>query len=585
MKEILIKNRIMKHYFFALISIAALIFAFGCTKEEKPSPVDFRTVCNPVDLSYRFCIDDKKPERREAADPSVVLFKGEYYLFLSKSGGYFHSADLINWDLITTDILPLESYAPTAVVIDDEIYFLTSGGREVFKTKEPKSGNWEKITDRFRLTQTDPALFLDDDGRLYYYGGCSNTNPIIGAEIDRKTMDVIGEPVELINSVREKYGWEVRGDYSDVYEESPWIEGAWMNKHNGKYYLQYASPGTEFNSYNDAVYVADKPLGPFTIANHNPFAYKPAGFATGAGHGSTFADIYGNYWHFGTVTISVREGFERRLALFPTFFDSDGEMYAYTGFGDYPMIVPDRKISSPEELFPSWMLLSYNKKVTVSSTLEGFPAQNAVDENLRTWWSASTGDKSEYFAVDLGDVADIYAIQVNFADQDAELRGRNEDIYYQYIIEQSVDGKKWKTLVDKSTNKEDVPHDYIQLQQPVKSRHIRIVNHKVPSGKFSLSGLRVFGKGNKEAPEAVPSITVEKMKDRRSVQLKWNKIEGATGYNIRFGIHKDKLYQNYLVYEKNSVTINALNAEKMYFFSIDSFNENGVTRNELKIEN
>ena len=40
-----------------------------------------------------------------------------------------------------------------------------------------------------------------------------------------------------------------------------------MTKHNGKYYLQYAGPGTEFKSYSDGVYVSDKPLGPFTIAN------------------------------------------------------------------------------------------------------------------------------------------------------------------------------------------------------------------------------------------------------------------------------------------------------------------------------
>jgi hypothetical protein len=572
----------MKRYFVILIPLVACIVIGSCKKEEQLLSVDFRTICNPVNLSYRFYLE--KPSRREAADPSAILFKGEYYLFLSKSGGYFHSVDLINWDLITPDILPLENYAPTAVVVDDEIYFLTSGSNQIFKTKDPKSGKWEVAKDGFQITETDPALFLDDDGRLYYYGGCSNTNPILGAEIDRKTLDVIGDPVKLIGGNREKFGWEVRGDYGVAYEELPWIEGAWMNKHNGKYYLQYASPGTEFKSYNDAVYVADKPLGPFVVANHNPFAYKPEGFATGAGHGSTFVDIYGNLWHFGTVTISIRAGFERRIALFPAFFDGDGEMYAYTGFGDYPMIVPDRKVASPEELFPAWMLLSYNKAVDVSSTLDGFSAQNAVDENLRTWWSAKTGNKGEYFSVDLGDISDIYAIQVNFADQDAELLGRNADIYYQYIIEQSVDGRKWETLVDKSLNTDDVPHDYIQLQKPVKSRYIRVVNIKSPSGKFSLSGLRVFGKGNKEAPKAVSEITVERMNDRRTVNLKWDEIPEAVGYNVRFGVHKDKLYQNYLVYGKNSVTINALNVDKTYFFSIDAFNENGVTIGKIKVE-
>ena len=83
------------------------------------------TMCNPVNLSYRFCLDGDIP-RREAADPTMVTFKGEFYLFASRSGGYFHSTDMIKWNLITTDDLPLEDYAPTAVVMNDTLYFMAS---------------------------------------------------------------------------------------------------------------------------------------------------------------------------------------------------------------------------------------------------------------------------------------------------------------------------------------------------------------------------------------------------------------------------------------------------------------------------
>ena len=41
------------------------------------------TLCNPVNLSYRFCLDGNIP-RREAADPTMITFKGEYYLFASR---------------------------------------------------------------------------------------------------------------------------------------------------------------------------------------------------------------------------------------------------------------------------------------------------------------------------------------------------------------------------------------------------------------------------------------------------------------------------------------------------------------------
>jgi hypothetical protein len=329
------------------------------------------------------------------------------------------------------------------------------------------------------------------------------------------------------------------------------------------------------------VYISDNPLGPFTLAKHNPVAYKPEGFAAGAGHGSTFQDKYGNYWHMGTVTISVRHMFERRISLFPTFFDKDGEMYAYTGFGDYPMIIPGKKFSSPEELFPGWMLLSYNKVVETSSTLNGHPAQNAVNEDIRSWWSAETGNKGEYFSVDMGEICDVHAIQLNFGDQDANIFGRADGIYYQYYIEESQDGKNWKMLVDKSDNTIDAPHDYMQLKKAVKTRFIRVTNVRCFSGKFSISGLRVFGKAATEAPEEAEITDLTRdPDDRRVVALSWNMVAGATGYNIRYGTQRDKLYHNYIVYGNHGVTIRSLHTDQPYFFAIDSFNEGGITRGE-----
>src|SRR5688572_2757079 len=111
-------------------SVAALLIAISTTaivaqRADQKTPTQ-TTICNPMNLSYRYCLDS--PSRREAADPTMVMYKGEYYLFASKSGGYFHSKDLISWDLITTKDLPLEDYAPTAVVMNDAIYFMASGG-------------------------------------------------------------------------------------------------------------------------------------------------------------------------------------------------------------------------------------------------------------------------------------------------------------------------------------------------------------------------------------------------------------------------------------------------------------------------
>ena len=125
------------------------------------------TICNPVNLSYRYCLDT--PSRREAADPTMVLYKDEYYLFASKSGGYFHSVDLKKWDLITTNDLPIEDYAPTAMVMKDTLYFMASGAApKIYKTADPKSGKWSLVHNSFPIGMIDPDLYVDDDGRLFF---------------------------------------------------------------------------------------------------------------------------------------------------------------------------------------------------------------------------------------------------------------------------------------------------------------------------------------------------------------------------------------------------------------------------------
>lgn len=533
------------------------------------------TFCNPINLNYRFCLDT--PSRREAADPTVINFKKEYYLFASKSGGYWHSKNLIQWDLITTKDLPLEDYAPTAVVMNDTVYFMASSGSQgskIYKTADPKSGEWQIANNKFPISLTDPALFFDD-GHLYLYYGCSNVYPIYAVELNKTTLMPIGESVACFNSNKNNYGWERTGDQNEK-TDAPWIEGAWMTKYNSKYYLQYAAPGTQFKSYCDGMYIADKPLGPFHLAENNPFSSKPEGFIFGAGHSCLFKDNYGNYWQISTVTISVKHMFERRLALFPAFFDANDNAYAYTKFGDYPHILPQKKIISPAELLSPWMLLSYKKPVKVSSTLTDHPAANAVDEDIRTYWAAASGSNNEWISVDLQKKCTVNAIQLNFAEEGTKIYGRTEDIYYSYRLEYSNDNKIWKVAADKSMNKVDAPHDYMELSIPVKARYWRITNTHVPEGNFAVSGFRIFGKTPTSLPRKVTSIyAVRDSTDPCIVRLKWTGSKTATGYNVRYGSALYKLYHNYQVFEKNSLIIRNLNKDQHYYFIVDSFNEKG----------
>jgi xylan 1,4-beta-xylosidase len=566
----------MKMKTIAKLLAILLVLIVECNEKD----ANAQTYCNPLNISYRFCLD--RPSRREAADPLIVLYKDNYYLFASRSGGYWYSSDLLNWNFVPITNLQIENYAPAAMVLRDSLYFLPSGTNYIYRSGDPKNpAAWVAASTAFPTTlNSDASLLADTDGKVYLYYGVSNVTPIYGIELDNKVFKAVGKAVTALSGNPGLHGWETPGDYNQI-PNAPWIEGSWMNKINGKYYLQYAGPGTEFKAYSDGVYVSDNPLGPFTYAENNPFSEKPEGFICGAGHSGTFADKYGNYWHISTMTISVKHMFERRLGLFPVAVDNDGVLYTNTVFGDYPMTVPDHKITDIYELNTGLMLLSYNKKIEVSSSNDTFPANLASDENIRTYWSAKTGNAGEWLMIDLDTVCAVRALQVNLAESNPHMFGRDTVKGFQFLVEYSNDKTSWLTLWDKTTNEEDLTHQFITFDTAVKAQYIKVTNYRVPSGEFAISDLRVFGTGKIGKPGKVSSFSaIRETYDLRHVTLIWNKQPRATGYMIRYGAQPDKLYQSYQVYSDTSITIRKLNVSQTYYFRIDAFGEDGVTTGE-----
>ncbi len=365
-----------------------------------------------------------------------------------------------------------------------------------------------------------------------------------------------------------------------------------MTKHNGKYYLQYAAPATEQKTYGDGVFVGESPTGPFTYADYSPFCRKPTGFICGAGHSATFNGLTGDsFWHVTTLMISRKWTWERRVGIFPTAFLPDGQLTARTYLGDYPQFAAGIAPNPIQDNSPGWMLLSYNKSVEASSTLKDFPEKNyweqnwepanAFDEDIRTWWSAATGNAGEWLKVDLGKVCRLDAVQINFSDQGCTQYGALKADAYRYFLEISTDGHEWKTAVDRTTNQFDHPHEYVQLPKPEMARYARLVNvHTPPScGLFSVSGLRLFGNGNGTPPAKVTAPTVARdMKDRRQVAVSWNPAPGADFYIIRYGIASDRLFESQQVYKGTQLEWYSLNTDVPYFFTVDAVNDSGVTK-------
>lgn len=552
-------------------------FLFACILVDAQQ----KTYCNPLNLDYTYMIYNahKDISYRSGADPAVVRFRNEYYMFVTRSMGYWHSTDLLHWNFITPEKWYFQgSNAPAAHNYKDSVLFVTgdpSGSMSILYTDNPKKGDW-KATPGIINNLQDPGLFIDDDDQAYMFWGSSNKFPIRVKTLDKNLrFRPSDNTTELFNLDGKKNGWERFGENHGDTVLGGYIEGPWMTKHNGKYYLQYAAPGTEFNVYSDGAYISDNPLGPYKYMPNNPFSYKPGGFMNGAGHGSTVIGPDNIYWHFASMAVSVNVNWERRICMYPTYFDKDGLMHSNTSFGDYPHFAPEAKEKAGE--FSGWMLLSYKKPVTASSVSEEFVAQNITDENVKTFWLAEKNDDKQWLQIDLLKPAKVFALQLNFHDHKSGLYGKIPGLYHRYTIEGSLDGSSWKMLVDKSKNFRDEPNDYVELNTPQAVRYIRYKNIHVPTPNLAISGLRVFGIGEGKVPTIVKNFKINRLADRRDAMITWDALLDCQGYNILWGIAPDKLYNSWMVYDKKELLLKNLSVDQTYYFSIEAFNGNGVS--------
>lgn len=566
----------MKQLFLLLLALGSPTLALAQDMRQD-------TYCNPLNIDYTYMIynSDKDISYRSGADPAVVRFRGEYYMFVTRSNGYWHSKDLLDWDFIAPkDWYPQGSNAPAAHNYKDSVLYVTgdpSGSMSILYSDNPKSGEW-KATPAILHNLQDPDLFIDDDGKAYMFWGSSNVYPIRGMELDKNHRFLPkGEVKELFNLDMPRHGWERFGENHSDTVLGGYIEGPWLTKHNGKYYMQYGAPGTEFNVYADGVYVADHPMGPYTYQKHNPVSYKPGGYMNGAGHGSTVQGPGGEYWHFASMALSINVNWERRLCMFPAGFDKDGIMYVDTRFGDYPRYAP--AVPGKKGQFRGWMLLSYRKPVTASTAKGEFGPDALTDERTKSFWLAEANDERQWVLIDLEKPARVCAVQVNYHDYRSNLYGRIPGLRHRYVIEGSSDGETWNILVDRRSSYKDTPNDYVELEVPTTARYIRYKNIDVPTPNLAISELRVFGLGLGfgKAPRPPQKLALDRHTDRRDVTVRWEPVKGAQGYNVLWGIAPDKLYSSWMVYGGNELEMKSLTIDQDYYFAVEAFNENGVS--------
>ncbi|MGI8603992.1 MAG: family 43 glycosylhydrolase [Verrucomicrobiales bacterium] len=550
-----------------------------------------KTFCNPIDINYQYNAECEHTDAsyRSGADPVIVNHQRGFNLFATNSTGWWHSKDLGHWQFVKPRLWPEEDMvSPAALSVRETLYLFPSTfeQRPIYSTTRPESGELGLFNPLMPFVPGaagpwDPAIFHDEDtDRWFMYFGSSNVYPIYGIELDhRNRLSYIGSAKELIALKPDLHGWERFGrDHRDTIK--PFIEGAWMTKHGGRYYLQYAAPGTEYNVYASGVYVCDSPMGKFKYAPNNPFSYKPGGFMTGAGHGNIFQDNFGNYWNTGTAWIGLNYNFERRIVMFPAGFDADGLLNANTRFGDFPHFVPTSKWQDRNELFTGWMLLSYRKPCSSSSTRHPYPPANATDENPRTFWEAKTNKPGEWLMIDLEQASEIRAVQINFADHQSGLFASGDDVFTQFKLHHSLDGRQWAVLSDLAREKRDRPNAYVELPEAVRTRFIKYEHVHVGARHLAVSDIRVFGHGEGEAPGTPAGLKAVREEDPRNVLISWHDVPETVGYNVLWGLRNGKLYQAYQLFADHGtrLELRALTIGQSYSFAIEAFNEAGVSK-------
>ena len=265
-------------------------------------------------------------------------------------------------------------------------------------------------------------------------------------------------------------------------------------------------------------------------------------------------------------------------------------------------LFPYTTLFRSDGIAPRLHLLSCRCGAMASSAQEGFGPEQGVDENIRTWWAARGDDTAPWYQVDLGTVRQVSAVQVNLADhkmpaQDisAERMVPNQTgaryIFVQpqktgYLLEGSPDGENWAALLDTLSECSDRAHRFWMPEEAVEVRYLRLRDLTIPFGGVpAVSGLRVFGPAQGDAPGKVSRVEASRSRDGLNILLKWDAVPGADGYNVRYGIAPEKLYNSWQVVDGTGLDLSMVNAGQDYYIAVDAYGPGGVTAGEIfKVE-
>ncbi len=489
---------------------AAVIMAAAPGRGAAPAVELPRTFCNPISIpdyplgkrARDVTVDapvpandslwrvDKQQQYRELADVTVIQEQGVWYMYPSVDMAWVSKNGGATWEHHPLNVRDL-GYAPTVVKHKGKFLLMASEG-PVYASDSPLGPFKEigKIPTPANLpTQIDPMLFSDDDGRLYFYWGCTPTEGIYGVELDADDPTKLkGAPVHLVLFEPEKYPWQRLGDFNENPAKG-WLEGSWMYKKNGTYYLTYSAAGTENRTYAVACNTGKSPLGPFTPQKNNPILRTTTGLITGSAHGCIVDGPNNSIWSFYTVKADVVHGFERRLGMDAAYIGADGELHV-NGATELPQkFTGDAKGAEPT----GWLPLNAGPRTVGSTDAPNLLGRLAQDNDMRTWWQPAADDKAPMLTSTLTQNATVRAVRVIWRDVGINTKQGTNAGAFKYRVELETAADKWTTVIDRSQSTEDLLIDYRECA-PTKGSRARLVIVGAPPGITpAVAEFTVFG--------------------------------------------------------------------------------------------
>ena len=475
------------------------------------------TYCNPLPLPdyprgrasrdpsvFAAFADGVVQDFRETADPTVIYHDGKWILYPSAAMAYV-SEDFVTWR--HHPIEPADcGYAPTVVKFGQR--WLLTACRTGLWTADDPLGPFELLGEMTLPggeavpRWDDPMLFADDDGRLYAYWGLGPTG-IRAAELDGDhPTRLLSDPVELI-AFDPAEVWQRYGEHNEDASRC-FMEGPWMLKHGGRYYLTFAAPGTEFSTYAMGAAVGDSPLGPFTLQANNPICADRYGLVRGPGHGCIVAGPGGTYWAFYTCAVCVHHSFERRIGMDPAGFDEHGQLFVNAA-SETPQWAPG-VVDHPADDNATGLLPVNHGKIAArsSSAAPGRDTRYATDGSMKTWWQPAEGDRSPSLTIPLGAEFIVSAARIIWSEPQLNYADGKTPAAIPYRLEgRAAQDAPWEVLIDASSDQTEMLIDY----RPFNPRQVRELRLSWDRSSLTMTvgvtDFSVFGHHVKLAPPAV----------------------------------------------------------------------------------